>query len=390
MQDTALYQYLLGLQSPWTVSRVNLDVNGQRVDVWAEHPENAAWVCPHCTKTLPLYDHVEERTWRHLDSCQFQTYLHASNSPRGLRRTWRGPGWCRGRSRGRGSRCCSSGSPSTCCVEADVTGATRMLRISWDEAWHIMERAVKRGPGPRRAGHRPSAWTRRRSPSGTATSRWCATWTGARWSTSPTTASRRAWTPTISAHAGATGGHRGGGHGHVGAVHHLDGGARPGRAVQDRLRPLPYHEAHERGGRCGAEGRASPAARRGATRPSRGRSTCGCTPRRTCPSRQRERFAALRALHLKTGRAWAIKESLRELWGYRRKGWALRHWKRWYFWATHSRLAPMVKVARMIREHLDNVLTYFEHRITNATSEGLNSKIQTIKKTLMGSGIGGT
>ncbi len=31
MQDTALYQYLLGLQSPWTVSRVNLDGTGQRV-----------------------------------------------------------------------------------------------------------------------------------------------------------------------------------------------------------------------------------------------------------------------------------------------------------------------------------------------------------------------
>ena len=27
MQDTALYQYLLGRQSPWTVSHVNLDVN---------------------------------------------------------------------------------------------------------------------------------------------------------------------------------------------------------------------------------------------------------------------------------------------------------------------------------------------------------------------------
>ena len=39
-----------------------------------------------------------------------------------------------------------------------------------------------------------------------------------------------------------------------------------------------------------------------------------------------------------------------------------------------------VKVARMIHGHLDNVLTYFDHRITNATSEGLNSKIQTIKK----------
>ena len=56
---------------------MNLDVNGQCVDVWAEHPEDVAWECPHCTKNLPLYDHAEERTWRHLDSCQFQTHLHA-------------------------------------------------------------------------------------------------------------------------------------------------------------------------------------------------------------------------------------------------------------------------------------------------------------------------
>ena len=109
--------------------------------------------------------------------------------------------------------------------------------------------------------------------------------------------------------------------------------------------------------------------------------------RENLPEKSREKFAALRALHLKTGRAWAIKESLRDLWEYRRKGWALRHWRHWYFWATHSRLPPVVKVARMIRDHLDNVLTYFDHRITNATSEGLNSKIQTIKKTPMGSGI---
>ena len=93
-------------------------------------------------------------------------------------------------------------------------------------------------------------------------------------------------------------------------------------------------------------------------------------------------------LHLKTGRAWAIKESLRDLWGYRRRGWALRHWRHWYFWATHSRLEPVIEVARMIRGHLDNVLTYLDHRITTATCEGLNSKIQTIKKTPMASAIG--
>jgi len=41
MQDTALYQYLLGLKSPWTVSRVQLNLTGQRVDVWTEHPTDA-------------------------------------------------------------------------------------------------------------------------------------------------------------------------------------------------------------------------------------------------------------------------------------------------------------------------------------------------------------
>jgi len=80
MQDTALYQYLLGLKSPWTVSRVNLDIKGQRVDVWADHPADASWECPQCSKKFPLYDHAEKRTWRHLDSCQFQTYLHANTS----------------------------------------------------------------------------------------------------------------------------------------------------------------------------------------------------------------------------------------------------------------------------------------------------------------------
>ena len=106
------------------------------------------------------------------------------------------------------------------------------------------------------------------------------------------------------------------------------------------------------------------------------------------PEPSRERFAALRSLHLKTGRSWAIKESLRDLWSYKSKGWALRHWKHWYFWATHSRLKSVVRVAKMIQGHLDNVLTYFDHRITNATSEGLNWKIQTVKKTLMAFAIG--
>lgn len=93
----------------------------------------------------------------------------------------------------------------------------------------------------------------------------------------------------------------------------------------------------------------------------------------------RERFAQLKATTLKAGRAWALEERLRELWHYTRVGWAERHWKRWYFWATHSRLTPIIEAAKTLKRHLPNLLTYFKHWITNATTEGINSKIQTLK-----------
>ena len=103
------------------------------------------------------------------------------------------------------------------------------------------------------------------------------------------------------------------------------------------------------------------------------------------PERHKDRFAALRAESLKTGRAWAMKEDLRHLWAYHRLGWAKRFWKRWYFWATHSRLGPVVDVAHMLARHEQGVLNYFNAApVTNAAAEGLNSKIQTIKKMAYG------
>ncbi len=77
MRDTELYRHLLGLVSPWEVSRVELSVDGGRVDVWVEHPKGTRFACPECGTGLSVYDHAEERAWRHLDSCAFLTYLHA-------------------------------------------------------------------------------------------------------------------------------------------------------------------------------------------------------------------------------------------------------------------------------------------------------------------------
>ena len=73
-----------------------------------------------------------------------------------------------------------------------------------------------------------------------------------------------------------------------------------------------------------------------------------------------------------------------DLFTYRREGWARRFFKRWYFWATHSRLEPVIEVARMMKRRLDNILTYLQFPITNAVSESINSKIQWVKYTARG------
>jgi len=102
------------------------------------------------------------------------------------------------------------------------------------------------------------------------------------------------------------------------------------------------------------------------------------------PERHQSRFDELRSGDLKTGRAWAIKENLRFFWEYRRRGWAEKHWKSWYFWATHSRLDPIIDVARTLKRHLPDLLAFFDHRITSAGAEGLNSRIQAIRVSARG------
>jgi transposase len=53
MRDTELYRQLLGLETPWEVSRVQLSTDDERVDVFAEHPKGTRWACPECGLVLP-------------------------------------------------------------------------------------------------------------------------------------------------------------------------------------------------------------------------------------------------------------------------------------------------------------------------------------------------
>jgi transposase len=389
MRDASLFARLLALQNPWRVERVALDTQEHQLDLWLAHRRNATFTCPECSTRSPLYDHLPFRKWRHLDHGDCLTWLHARpprvacpvHGVRQIRIPWASPG----------SRLTLPFERHAIDVllEADVLGAARLLCLSWDEAWNVMERAVARGLRAKK--QRVIARLGVDEKAAAKGHRYVTLVCDLDQSTVEYIADDRKktsldayyrslseeqlagieavamdmWEPFVAS-----------------TVEHVPNGRskivfdrfhimKHMTSAVDSVRKWEHHRLH-------AEGDDT----------LKGTKYLWLYSEENLPKWCRERFAALRALHLKTGRAWAIKESLRDLWDYRRKGWALRHWKHWYFWATHSRLKPVVKVARMIQGHLDNVLTYFDHRITNAISEGLNSKIQTVKKTPMVIAIG--
>ena len=145
-----LYTAVLGLKAPWRVERVETQLDAGEVHVTVALPTNTRWVCPECGAAAPIHDH-QDRSWRHLDTCQFHTIVHARvprlNCPthgiRQLKVPWAEPG-----------------SQFTAMFEAlaidwlqqaSVTAVSKHLRISWDEASGIMERAVRRGLARREA-----------------------------------------------------------------------------------------------------------------------------------------------------------------------------------------------------------------------------------------------
>jgi transposase len=106
-------------------------------------------------------------------------------------------------------------------------------------------------------------------------------------------------------------------------------------------------------------------------------------PQRMTPAQQ-QAFQALKASELDVARAWTLKERFRQFWGYVYPGAARKFFTRWFWHATHSRLAPMAEVAWLIRTHFANILTYLTHHVTNASLEAVNATIQWVKKTARG------
>lgn len=385
VKDTELYRHLLGIAPPWTVERVDLNAKAQRIDVHLEHREGQRWECPECEKPCGLHDHADERSWRHMDSCHFLTFVHArvprvqcrEHGVRLVRVPWAEAG----------SRFTLLFEALAIAVlkEASVSGAAQLLGLSWDEAHGIMQRAVKRGLAARpeldlkvigvdekSVGHGPRFIT------------------------------------MVYDHIGKR------------VVHIADGRGKEALgsffedlepyqlarieamsmdmskafiAVAEEALPVPEDTiVFDRFHVMKAMNEAVNDVRREENRAlvrEGDRRLVGTMhllryAEENLPERYEARLVDLKASKLRTARAWAIKEMLRELWRCENRKAAEALWARWYCWAARSQLEPVKKVANMVKNHLPGILSYFTHRITNAIAEGTNSKIEWIKNTARG------
>jgi len=381
VKDTELYTHLLGIAKPWSVARVELEVKEQSVNVFVEHKPGEEFTCPECGRKLGVYDHAEERSWRHLDSCQFTTMLRA-RIPRvqcpehGVRQA--SVPWAEPRSR---FTLLFERFAIDVLLETDVAGAAKILGISWDEAHHLMQRAVARGRArkprglARRIGIDEKAIAKRH--------KYLTIVSNLDRGTVEFLAEGRTKASLFSYLAPYT----------------LDEAAEIEAIAMDMWSPffetatawIPfaadkivfdrYHVVQHMNHAVDQVRRAeSKAMWQGGDATLKGTRYLWLYGKENVPEHRTDEFSSLRALTLKTGRAWGIKEMLRDLWNCPSRTAAEAFHRRWHGWAARSRLPAVIKVAKMVKSHLHNILTYYAHPITNAVSEGVNSAIQTIKK----------
>lgn len=101
-------------------------------------------------------------------------------------------------------------------------------------------------------------------------------------------------------------------------------------------------------------------------------------------SKQNETFRSLKDLRLKTLRAYNIKLALLDFWNFDSPHSAEDYLKKWYFWATHSRLNPVIDCAKTIKQHWNGITNYITTKIDNGILEGTNSLIKAARDSARG------
>ena len=377
------YRLLLGLDDAWQVDSVDLRLEEMMVCIHLEH-RGKGLVCPECGEVCPQADLAPERTWRHLDTMQFTTELRA-RVPRakcakcGVKTVevpWAGK-------HSRFTLMFEAFAVQVLQACSNIKRAAALLRLNWETTQLIMQRAVERGL-ERRSVDRVE-------------------------------------------HVGMDEKAFKKGHSYVSIMTDLDGGRvldvvpeRTQESAEKLWETLPQTQreqikavaadmwpayinaaavkapkadvVHDKFHIAAHLNEAVDQVRRSENKQLRSQGDDRLKGTRqlwlfnedNLDEKHLASFESLKHMNLKTSRAWALKEHFQGIWTFHTPGWAERFFEGWYNWAVRSQLSPMKKKAAMLKRHLPNILNYFKHFVTNATSEGFNSSIQAIKSAAKG------
>lgn len=378
------YQLLLGLDSPWRIDEVNLDIEGSKVEIYISWPQGNKVLCPECNQGCSIKDHREERTWRHLDTMQFATYIKCrvprsnckEHGSKTIHVPWSDPDR-------RFTLLFERFAIDVLLACKSIHAAKKLLGISWDEMHLIQKYSVERGMERRKietityAGIDEKSFLKGHRYASILTdidnSRVLDVVEGR---TKEATDILLSSIPEKQRNS-------------VKAVA-VDMWEPYRLSIEEKLPKADI--VHDKFHIAGYLSKAVDTVRKQENRLLRkegldylvGTKYLWLTNSKNWTEKHREQYNSLKSSSLKTSRAWAIKETFSNFWDYIYMACAKKFFQRWYFWATHSRLKSVIAAAKTLKRHIENILTYFKHRITNAVAEGINSKIQNIKSNARG------
>ena len=371
------YRRLLLLPEPWEVTKVEDDLVGQSVTVWLRWPDGAKVPCPVCGKPMPIYDRMPERSWRHLSVMQYRLELRCAvprceceqDGVKTMSVPWAEPG-------SRFTLHFESFAVAVIAACRSLSQAAELLGLHWDSVQRIIEQAVSRGlarrnlDGITRVGLDEKSFLRGQSYVSLMTDL-----TGRRvLDVVPgrdTASGLKLWASlsreqvsgveAVAMDMGAS---------FIAATHQA---APNADIVHDRFHvSKPLNEAVDHTRRDES-----------AELAGEGDDTLKRTRflwlHGTVPDDRKQHFESLLESNLRTAKAWAYKEQMVEFWHQPDADAGNAFFQQWYRSVMSSRLPRVKKVAKTLKAHLGGLLTYFKHRISNALTEGFNSKIQALK-----------
>ncbi|MGH7409527.1 MAG: ISL3 family transposase [Candidatus Methylomirabilis sp.] len=380
MSEHGLFGRALGLQAPWAVTEVRFDGEVQRLDLRVDFAAGSRFPCPLCGDPgCPIHD-TRVRTWRHLDFFQHQAFLTARvprvTCPRcGVHQV--GAPWAR---EGTGFTTSFEVRLLDLARQMPVSGVATETRVHPDSVWRVLRHHVE------------AALARQDLAGVTAVGLdECSKQKGHQYLTTfcdldqarvifVAEGKEAATVRQFAAHLAA---HRG----EPAQVTQICCDMAPA-FISGTERFLPQAAiTFDRYHVMALLNRAVDEVRRAEAREVEGLKATRYLWLKNpehLTSPQRAALRSVKSLDLKTGRAYHITLALRRFWDFRYPKVAARSLRRWYFWATHSRLVPVIEAANAIRRHWAGVLAFIRSRITNGIVEGLNSKIKTALKRAYG------